>query len=61
MLAELIEFVAALWKADSEMRDSSIVGESEMDRRSRRWVSIICGTLLGLLAIAGITWAWLIG
>jgi hypothetical protein len=61
MLAELIAFVAGLWKADSEMRDSSIVGESELDRHSRRWVSIICGTLLALLVIGGLAWAWLIG
>ena len=39
VLAELIELVARIWQADSEIRESSVVGESEMDRRSRRFVS----------------------
>lgn len=61
MLGELIAIVATIWTADSEMRDGSIVGQSEMDRRSRRWVSIICGTLIALLVIAGIGWEWISG
>jgi hypothetical protein len=61
VLAELIDLVATLWKADEQIRDSSIVGESEMDRHSRKWVSIICGTLIALLGIAGIIWAFLVG
>ena len=61
MLAELIEFVATIWKADSEIRDSSLVGESKMDRRSRRWVSLICGTLIFLLVGISITWVWFAG
>jgi hypothetical protein len=59
MLAELIALVAALWKADSEIRENSILGESEMDRRSRRWVSILCGTLIALLVVAGLAWVWI--
>lgn len=41
------------------MRESSTVGESEMDRRSRRWVAMICGGLIGILTAAAIAWAWL--
>ena len=61
LLSGLIEFVSALWKADSDLRDSSLVGESQMDRRSRRWVSVVCGTLISLLVVAGIAWVWVTG
>lgn len=59
MLAELIALVAALWKADSEIRENSILGESDMDRKSRRWVSIGCGTMIALLVMAGMAWVWI--
>lgn len=51
MLGELIELVLAIWKADSTIRENSLVGESEMDRKSRRWVAILCGGLIALLAV----------
>jgi hypothetical protein len=59
MIAELIALVAAFWKADEDRRDSSLLGESPMDRQSRRWVAIICGTLIALLAAAVIIWEWI--
>ena len=51
MLGELIELVLAIWKADSTMRENSLVGESEMDRKSRRCVAILCGGMIALLAV----------
>lgn len=60
MLGELIDLVMAVWNADAELRDHSLVGQSAMDRRSRRTVSIICGGLIGLLLLAmgivGVVW-----
>jgi MoxR-like ATPase len=61
VLAELIELVARIWQADSEIRESSVVGESEMDRRSRRFVSWVCGTIIALLVLVGVAWWWLVG
>lgn len=60
MLDGVIELVSTLWNADRQIRDSSMVGESEMDRRSRRWVSIMCGTVITLLVLAGIIWKCLV-
>jgi hypothetical protein len=57
MLGELIELVARIWHADSEIRDRSLLGQSELDRRSRRRVAWICGGAIGLLVIVGILWA----
>jgi hypothetical protein len=52
MIEEMIVLVLTIWKADSTMRENSLVGESEMDRQSRRWVAIICVSL----AVIGILW-----
>ena len=58
MLVELIELVARIWRADSEMRDRSLFGESEMEKRSRRSVAWLCGGTIALLVLAGIAWWW---
>ena len=62
MLEPLIELVMAIWNADAEMRDNSLIGESPMDRKSRGCVSLICGGLFGLLLLAGVIvgliWWW---
>ena len=58
MLVELIELVTRIWQADSEIRESSVVGESEMDGRSRRFVAWVCGTLIALLLMGGAVWWW---
>lgn len=61
MLAELIQLVATIWHSDSEIRDSSLVGESRMDRQSRRLMAWLCGGAIFLLTIAGTAWWWLAG
>ena len=63
-MENLIELISAIWDADTAMRDQSLVGESPMDRRSRRTVAIICGGLIGLLLFAvvaaGVLWWWVV-
>ncbi len=58
MLADLIELVADIWRADSEIRDRSLLGESEWDKRSRRSVAWLCGGTIALLVLAGMAWWW---
>ena len=58
MIAELIELVARIWHADSEIRDRSLLGESELDQRSRRFVAWLCGGTIVVLVLAGIAWWW---
>jgi hypothetical protein len=58
MIGELIELVAHIWHADSEIRDRSLLGESELDRRSRRSVAWLCSGMIVLLVLAGIAWWW---
>jgi hypothetical protein len=41
MLSEFIELIARIWKADSEMRDRSLLGESEFDKEARRSVACL--------------------
>jgi hypothetical protein len=59
MLGHLIELIARIWEADSEIRDRSLLGESELDKQSRRGVAWICGGAIALVIIAAILWAWL--
>ena len=59
MIGELIELVARIWHADSEIRDRSVMSQSELDRQSRRTVAWICGGAIALLIIAGVLWALL--
>ena len=33
-LAHIAEFIAEIWRADSQVRDQSLLGESKMERRS---------------------------
>jgi hypothetical protein len=54
LLEALADLVIAVWKADKTVRGSSLVGESEMDRRSRRTVAWICGSILTLLVLLGL-------
>jgi len=56
LLAELIEFIARIWQADSKIRDDSLFGESELDKRTRRVVGFICGGLILLLLVGGFVW-----
>jgi len=57
-IGDLIELVASLWQADSELRDRSVFGESEMERGSRRFVAWFCIGLILLLAAVGFAWWW---
>jgi len=57
-ISYLIEFVARIWQVDSEIRDRSIFGESEMERDSRRFVNWLCGGIIFVLLVAGFLWWW---
>jgi hypothetical protein len=59
MLGQLIELIARIWEADSQIRDRSRLGESPMEKQSRRTTAWICGGAIILLIIAGILWACL--
>ena len=52
MLGDLIELIARLWQADSSL------GESEMDRRSRRFLGWIVAAIIALLVLAVIALLW---
>ena len=54
----LIELVARIWDADTEMRDSSVFGESEMERDARRFIAWLCGGICFVLIVAGFSWWW---
>ena len=58
LIAQLIELVASIWDADSNVRDRSILGESELERKSRRSIACLCGGVIGLLLLAGVLWWW---
>lgn len=60
MIEGLIELVVSIWRGDTEMRENSLVGQSELDRKSSRMVAWICGGLISLLGGAWIAWAWLV-
>jgi hypothetical protein len=60
MIDGLIEVVIRIWRADTEMRESSVVGESDMDRTSRKMVAWICGGLISLLVVGGLIWVWFV-
>jgi hypothetical protein len=56
----LIELIAEIWNADSQLRDqSAMTSGSEFDRRSRRFVARLCGGAIVLLLIAGFLLWWL--
>jgi hypothetical protein len=58
MLEELIELVARIWHTDSQIRNRSVLGDSKLERQSRRLVGWLCGGAIGLLVLAGIVWWW---
>ena len=49
MIDALNELIASIWRADTELRDSSRLGESRLDRDSRRFVAWLCGGAITLL------------
>ncbi len=58
LVESLIELVAGIWRADSELRDNSVFGQSEEDRQNRKWVGWLCGGLILVVVIAGVVWCW---
>jgi len=54
----LIELVARIWMADSQLRDQSMLGEGEFDKQSRRFVAKLCGGIILLLIVAGTALWW---
>ncbi|MES2440760.1 MAG: hypothetical protein V4584_16960 [Verrucomicrobiota bacterium] len=59
LLAHLIHLIAAIWRGDSQLREHSLVGESGLDRSSRRFVAWFCGGLILILVVAAIGWGLL--
>jgi hypothetical protein len=57
LIAHLIELIAHIWSADTQMRES-LLGESEGDKQSRRFVALICGGTILLLVCAVVGWWW---
>ncbi|MEI6149630.1 MAG: hypothetical protein WCS01_11070 [bacterium] len=56
----LVDFVAQIWTTDSDLRDSSVLGESREDRKDRKMVGWICGSTIVLVFVAGlIGWWWI--
>jgi len=53
MFEMLIDLVASIWRADSDIRDNSILGESRMEKHDRRIIGWICGLVIILLIIGG--------
>lgn len=52
----LIELIARIWCADSELRNRSIFGESKMEQDARKmWAWIFAGGLV-LLVVAWLIW-----
>lgn len=60
MFESLIEIVDRIWQADRTTREDSVVGQSEMDRKSGRWIAWICGGLITVLVVAAIAWEWFV-
>ena len=58
MLGELIDLIDELRKAYGDFQDRSLMGQSEMDRRSRRLVNTICGMLIALILIGVGVWGF---
>ena len=61
LLELLIDWVVTIWQGDSDLRDNSLLGESPMDKKSRRVVGWICGSMIALLLIGGLIWWWRTG
>jgi hypothetical protein len=60
MIDGIIEMILQIWRADSNMREGSVVGESRMDRSSRHYVALICGSLIAVISVIGCVIWWLI-
>lgn len=54
---DLIDLILSIRKGYEDFQDSSRVGQSPMDRQSRRLVNTICWVLIAMLVIAVVIWA----
>ncbi|HEY2574565.1 MAG TPA: hypothetical protein VGH65_10855 [Verrucomicrobiaceae bacterium] len=59
MIDSLIDLISAIWRADTDLREGSLLGQSELDKESGRFVAWLSGGLITLLTIAGILWWWI--
>ena len=57
-LGDIVALIAQIWQADSEIRNRSLLGESEFDRQCKRSVARLCGGAIVLLVLSGIAWWW---
>jgi hypothetical protein len=57
-LFELIGFVLTVWSADSEIRNRTMLGESEAEKASRRFVAVSCSIAIGVLAVFALIAWW---
>ena len=60
LIQGLIELIAGIWRTDSDLRDDSVLGESEIERKDRRAIAWVCGGAIALVAVAGLgCWWWI--
>jgi len=55
MIDELIQFVARMWRINTEVRDQSLIGESDSGPYSKQTTAWICRVILALLFVC---WFW---
>lgn len=59
MIQELIDLIDGLRKSYEDFQDRSVMGQSEMDKQSRRLVRTVCGVLIAMLLLgSGVWWMW---
>lgn len=51
MIGSLIRLVRTIQAMDTKVRESSLVGESEVDRQSRLFVTWTCRGIIGILML----------
>lgn len=56
MFDALAELIHSIWKADTHVRTTSALGESESSRRYRKVFGIICVILILACCILAILW-----
>lgn len=59
VIQELIDLIDGLRKSYEDFQDRNVMGQSEMDRQSRRLVRTVCGVLIALLLLgSGVWWCF---
>jgi hypothetical protein len=58
VIQELTDLIDGLRKSYEDFQDRSVMGQSEMDRQSRRLVRMICVVLIALLLLGSGVWWW---